>query len=1082
MKTVSNIFRNIAVATLRVAAISVILSLVATSCSDDVDFGLSPSGIEGEPTSLSLKVNVTDATKLSRAATDTYIENLWIGIYNASSGVRTFGKEFPENKDAGSHVNQTISGIECKSGNSYIVAVANYSEKYGVDIDDKTEKLLKDLLNEADTWDKFCNLAVSQKEIGDGSNISIAEPGDELMMSGSYSESSHGNGVLPEKVKAVYIAPGEVTLSGAIHLRRLWTKNTVNVSVDPGATDDIKMELRDIEVVNVPRLSWIQDRQMADNLKNPTENAGDAYDPEGTGVNNPNYLTSLRFTPPSEITVKDGKYTFSFWQFENKRTGQADSYEAREKEAKSVDDGKNTGIYTALCPNGTESLNNNATYLKIRASITYLKTNNIKNPDEIEKGDGDDQLPTSPTSRTAEVTYIVHLGYIGNDATDFNCYRNSDYTYNVTVSSVNKILVEAFKNDEKQPGAEGTVTDVTGKIEQLDAHFGVFNIYLTEDEVKSFTFSMRTYVSGAIKEFYYYGETDNNIPADNTEDYKYYDWIEIVPTGITQNTTANSTRFATYPGYGKTDVYYPHQLSGSGLTGQWFTVYVNEYAYEDRRTGGSNYGNESGSSNWKSYVNQPNRQAWFNVARKYSADGHSVYYKSKYAMTQSSIQTFYNMSDADCKNAMGIEHINESFGMNIRWSGNAGSNVDNGRLNLWNVVGNNRWTTYLDVTSQQSVKKIDNTIQTVDDPTFDSTAKNYSVVKLKELTNFSGTGTGLYNTSASSTHDPQITASAQYINAMHACLNRNRDENGNGTIDEEEVKWYLPTLNEYLQIVLGRNALSTPLMDYAQSKLFASSQSDVTRYHFISSDAKILWADEGLSTSNFLSGAEAYRHAPWQLRCMRKLGMNLTNSNSDIEPAYIYEIGNGDGGVVKVSHYYGSTLREPRYSTVIPVHKCSAPENKVARYGFEVAPRGNNVDNIQSTETNRSVTISDYQDYVGYINTPSHCIALNEQSGRTGWRIPNQKELAIMLAMGCMGYESSGTTFISCTQEHWANTGDPGNSEVTLGGDYRIFSIKPNLKNGGIGTVLTGTGQVRCVRDLTASEANKTYEQIRNNQ
>ena len=1089
MKTVSNIFRNIAVATLRVAAISVVLSLVATSCSDDVDFGLSSSGIEGEPTSLSLKVNVSDATKLSRAATDTQIENLWIGIYNAASGERTGGKEyqFSNDNDAGTHVNQTISGIECKSGNSYIVAVANYSEKYGVDIDDKTEKSLKQLLEEADTWDKFCNLAVSQKEISDGV-ISVAEPGDELMMSGSYSESNHDNKELPEKVKAVYIAPGEVTLSGAIHLRRLWTKNTVNVSVDPGATGDIKMELRDIEVVNVPRLSWIQDRQMADNLENPTVNAGDAFDPDGKGTNNPNYLKSLRFTPPSEIAVKDGKYTFSFWQFENKRTGQADSYETREKEKKS-DSGENTGIYTALCPNGTESLENNATYLKIRASITYLKTNNIKNPDEIEKGDGDDQLPISPTSRTAEVTYIVHLGYIGNDATDFNCYRNSDYTYNVTVSSVNKILVEAFKNDEKQPGAEGTVTDVTGKIEQLDAHFGVFNIYLTTDEVKSFTFSMRTYVSGGIKEFYYYGENDNNIPEDNTEEYKYYDWIEIVPTGNKQNTTANSTKFATYPGYGKTGVYYPHQLSSSGLDGQWFTVYVNEYTYEDRRTGESNYGNESRSSNWKSYVNQPNRQAWFNVSRKYSADGHSVYYKSKYAMTQSSIQTFYNMTDADCKNAMGIEHINESFGMNIRWSGSLGSSKDNGRLNLWSAAGNNDWDDYLDVNDQQQVKRIDNTIQTVDDPNFDSSAKDYSVVKQKGMS-FTGTGSGYFGQSASATYDPQITSSAQYINAIYACLNRNRDENGNGIIDEEEVKWYLPALNEYLQIVLGRSTLSTPLMDYAQSKLYTSSSRDITRYHFISSDGMILWADEGLSSSNFtnLSGSAWWTHAPWQLRCMRKLGVDLTKSDSEIEPAFTYEIGDNDGGVVKVDHYYGTALREPRYTAVVPMHKCSAPENKVARYGFEIAPRGNVMTGSDSemSASERVSSDANYATYVNSVNTASYCSELNKNSGRTGWRIPNQKELAIMLAMGCLGYadDTKTTIFMSCTQEHWTHTGNSlGNSTDPLGPNYRLSTIKPySSLPTGIGTAQAAVDHVRCVRDLTAAEANKTYEQIRNNQ
>lgn len=1088
MKTVSNILRNIAVATLRVAAISVVLSLVATSCSDDVDFGLSSSGIEGEPTSLSLKVNVSDATKLSRAAADTKIENLWIGIYNAASGERTFGKEYPENKeDAGTHVNQTISGIECKSGNSYIVAVANYSEKDGVDIEDKTEKSLKQLLEEADTWDKFCNLAVSQKEISDGV-ISVAEPGDELMMSGSYSQSNHEDKELPGKVSAVYIAPGKVSLPGAIHLRRLWAKNTVNVSVDQSSTGDIKMELHDIEVVNVPRLSWIQDRQMADNLKNTTVNAGDAYDPNGGGLNNPNYLTSLRFTPPSEISVKDGKYSFSFWQFENKRTGKADSYETREKEKK-TDSGENTGIYTALCPNGIEALDNNATYLKIRASITYLKTNNIKNPDEIEKGDGDDQLPTSPTSRTAEVTYIVHLGYIGNDATDFNCYRNSDYTYNVTVSSVNKILVEAFKNDEKQPGAEGTVTDVTGKIEQLDAHFGVFNIYLTDDEVNSFTFSMRTYVSGAIKEFYYYGETDNNIPEDDSDEYKYYDWIEIVPTGNTNAASANSTKFATYPGYGKTGVYYPHQLSGSGLPGQWFTVYVNEYTYEDRRTGETNYGNESRESIWKSYVNQPNRQAWFNVARKYSADGHSVYYKSKYAMTQSSIQTFYNMSDADCRNAMGIEHINESFGMNIRWLGNDDTSKDdkskdNGRLNLWSAVGNNTWTTYLDVTSQQQVKAIDNTAQTADEP-FDRSAKNYSVVKQNEIKRSELTGvTGYYNGVAKEYYDPQQSSDAQYIDAAYACLNRNRDENGNGIIDEEEVKWYLPAWGEYLQIVLGRNTLGSPLMDYAKQKLYKGSEDgENTRFHFIASDRFIIWAEEGLSLSTFESTSGIYGYAPWQLRCMRKLGTNLRESDSDIEPAYACEIGSGDGGVVKVDHYYGTALREPRYTAVVPMHKSSAQENKVARYGFEIAPRGNvMVGSDTEMSVSESVSSADnYATYVNSVNTASYCSELNKNSGRTGWRIPNQKELVIMLRGGFLKDEN--VIYMSCTQEHWAYKDvNVGNSIDPLGSTYRVLTVNPKSGYGAIGTAKASVSRVRCVRDLTAAEANKTYEQIRNNQ
>ena len=34
--------------------------------------------------------------------------------------------------------------------------------------------------------------------------------------------------------------------------------------------------------------------------------------------------------------------------------------------------------------------------------------------------------------------------------------------------------------------------------------------------------------------------------------------------------------------------------------------------------------------------------------------------------------------------------------------------------------------------------------------------------------------------------------------SARACYDRNRDENGNGIIDEEEFKWYLPASNQLL--------------------------------------------------------------------------------------------------------------------------------------------------------------------------------------------------------------------------------------------------------------------------------------------
>lgn len=1129
MKTFIDIFKATVLAALFATTI--------VACTDDIDYPKG-QGPEGEAATVTLKINVAEAVKLSRATSDTYVKNLWVGIFNASSSSCTYSGFHTTETDVTNHDDfKELKDINCKSGNSYIVAVANYDGYTATDMRDKTSGSLEDKLKNVKNWDDYCALAIEQNMAAGGVDISVAEPSNELIMSGSYYETSHSASVVPDQMEPVYIKPNTSTLSGAIHLRRLWAKNTLNIS----ATGDIiDMELLDIEVFNVPKYSWIQDRSIAADVieEIADDNAGDLMDSKA--IDNTSYLSSMRFTPPAEISVSNGVYSFSYWQFENKRTGTSTSYEARDKEYKDGTN-KNTGVYTSLCPTAEGNVNNNATYVKIRANITYKDPGNLVNPDGVEVGSGDNQLPPSAASRTAEVTYVVHLGYIDENTTDFNCHRNTNYIYNVTARSVGNILLEAFiEGREVQPGAEGTVTDVTDKIETLDAHSGVFNIFLTTEQVAGFTFSMRTYVSNQAKTFYYNSETDNNIPSSNDEDFKYYNWIEFVPTGYDVNrtdankTAANERRFASFPnittGRANAKVYYPHELPKSGLDGQWFTVYVNEYTYErpygyEGTIYGTNvYGNESGT-NWKSYVNQPNRQAWFNVAQEVSADGESVYFKSKYALTQRSLQTYYNMDEESCETALGVEHINENFGQNIRWSGNRGSSGDNGRSNMWEAISSNRtWSQYLNMDAQQSVNVINNTLQTANTD-LDLSARTYPVVQQILLTGYSGSGSGHYNSGASAQYDPQNGSNAQFINAAYACLSRNKDENGNGTIDPEEVKWYLPAAGKYLRLILGRNSLSPPLMDYAQSKLYDKCGDDAnTRYHFISSDAKIIWLDEGLSSSDFLNNGN-WSHAPWQLRCIRNLGTDLRTGTTDgVTPAYDdtdYD-GTTFGGVVKVKHYYGTALREPTTSA-LPMHKTSDSENKLGRYGFEIAPRGNfanatkdreapaqfiNASNHTITQAYGPSNMATYKEYSDSIAIASPCQDLNNNSGRKGWRVPNQKEIAIMMRMGVLGTraddyswvqqwyqwrlqasadgESTQDGFMTCTQEHWTNfndnSGTLGSSTEELSWDYRMVTAEP------VNKIATATNwkqkyirAVRCVRDLTAAEANKSYDDIVNN-
>lgn len=1077
----------------------------------------------GLPATLRLSFQVADVKVNTRAA-DSGVNNIWIGIYNAETGECTYNKLYDNQNSQGEHIYTTLDDIATKSGRSHVVAVANVTDVEACKSSDPAVRPLADLLLEADTFSKYKEI-VAVRNMNAFKTAVIVDPADEtnILMSGQYN-TVHLEGFDADADATLDIVPGDNAPDGAIHLRRIWAKNTFNIKA---SGDVVKLEVKDLQIFNVPRYSWVSARLQDNGI---FANAGDVIDPASNGISSEAYYPSLRFTAPSEVMHNpDDSYTFSWWQYENKRTGKASTYADRDKFIK-----HNTGtedtpvlvnanqyVFSSLAETEKGSLDNCATYVKINATVTYKDPwNNLDNPD-ISYDEGQIPLPDNAASRTANATYYVHLGYMDDDPADFNCHRNSDNTYNVTVRSVNQILVEAFSNLENQPGAEGSVTDVTDKVETLDAHYGCFNIYLTYSEMQSFSFTMRTYVNGALKMFYMDQQGQGNYPASNSDDFNYYNWIQLVPTGISDSDTKNEHTFAKYPGKDNTEkdkIYLPHQiLTDIGKStdrtivnkyrrGMWFTVFVDEYAYGDDT-------NEKGTA-WKTYVNQPDRQAWFNVAQYVSNDGNSIYYNAKYALRQHSIQTFYNVGDPDCKTALGLEHVNESFGQNMRFTCSAGADREDGRYNTWTAIkakdAGRSWDTFLERTTQQYCQKISNTVQTTP-AGINTAARYYPVIGQVHISESALSGSdGMYN-GKSGSRDPQTGrgTTTQYLEAMYSCLNRNRDENGNGVIDQDELKWYLPATGEYLRIVLGRPSLSTPLVNFSQPNLPAGCGDDHnTLYHCISSDGKIVWLDEGMSSSNFLS-AGAWSHAPWDIRCARELGTDLNSEpvlgHDPVETAYTGETSSSThGGVVHVRRYYGTALREPRLSP-FPIHKISSQYNKLSRYGFEIAPRGNdfnassfsNEASAQYVNTDKkevtnfeSFTYSQFQERLSEIY---YCKRLNESSGRKGWRLPNQKEMVIMFRLGVLSnvsdyYYYSGTNLVSSTTgtvcfatttlEHWTNSGsNPGNSAEALSFNYRVCTVDIS---GGIACATTNNRihGVRCVRDLIESENNKSYSEL----
>lgn len=1131
-------------------------AFVFTGCSDELE---TPGYVvEGEPASVRLKVNLEEMAVKSRSDMSADLENrvecLWVAIYNVNSGKRTFSKfyapdgDFPEIEDKYG----VIDDIKTESGESYIVAVANYENKIAVDLvnNKDTEQDLETLLLGADTWDKYRSIAIKQKF--DGENIHVETPAEAIVMQGSYKDVVHTDQSDyhtedEDGAEIVGIQPGDNNLTGKIHLRRIWTQNKFTIKPSGNL---VSMELVNVEVINVPVLSWLYGRkQDASAGTLGYANAGDAYSPDmPNDLKHDMYRQSLTYTPTSMTVTTDDKgrpnYTFDYWQYENKRNGAyASSYEDREREHKNAD-GTNSGIYTSLCGNsGKATLDNNATFIRFTAKIRYLVDENgvIQNPAEIDEKIG------TVRHRNAEVTYVVHLGYIGKDPKDFNCYRNSKYIYNITVESVNKVLLEAFKLGENQPGVEGAVTDVTEGFYDLDAHFNVFNIYLEKSELEKFTFTMTTYEDNVPHTITNITDADlgliANVPdKDDKANWKYYNWIQLVPNGKTDE----KTKIAKFPNLtkGETPLYLNDlQAKAKELKdgeGYCFTVYLKEYTYE-ADYGDVGYGDER-TTEWTHYVNQPSRTANFNVAYSVSDDRESQHFKAKYALSQHSIQTYYDIAKAASGHgtALGVEHTNEVFGMNMRWTNgdiSGGFDSDNGRYNVWialggtvdkTTAGDGSWTKayVLDLDNLLQVNKSSNTSQTAYASHLDFSGGTRFVPAMKLIGNneLNDDNSGFYNSQASS-YDPQIHESdAQYIQAIFSCMNRNKDENGNGTIDAPELKWYVPTSGKYLRVILGRNNLVTPLMAYEQSVLPQGCADDYnTLYHFITSDRKIVWADEGMSSSMF-DVRKSWSHAPWQVRCVRNLGTNLTtvSKGEKVTPAYddTDVDGTTHGGVVKPIRYYGAALRNPT-TLPLPLHKTSSPYNRLARYGFEIAPAGNGNTNDYDREAGmyyiayndagtevRSVTTipASYADIKNALETASPCEKLNKSTGRSGWRLPNQKEIVIMLrakvirSNGFYVYKQSGNTLLpsegywdvygpgmmTCTQEHWPgidNSGNTINSPVNgtdaLSARNRWTTIETTSSLASA-KKHSDIRAIRCVRDLTAAEANMSYSQIKN--
>lgn len=668
------------------------------------------------------------------------------------------------------------------------------------------------------------------------------------------------------------------------------------------------------------------------------------------------------FSLTPDGTYKGGSFIFYMFENRKKALGEPKGYEDRERQKKDVN-GMN-GDYLYADPL--------AGYVVLTGSYyEYDKNHDLK--------------------KSADVKYTIHLGYVGNKPSDFNSERNISYTYHVTVKGVDNIELEVETSgtdhfEERQPGAEGQVVKADQNL-LFDSHYETDKVVFNIDKIGNLSVLVKTpYDRNGTYEITDYTKADAF--EDKLTDFR---WVQFAKNQI-QGDGRYFSHFVSY-----TDAYrmnnlvtvkellqtlrkYTKENGGRAGDGFWdadgnviYTVFIDEFYYENKPKKLDT--DPDVKASWKEFVNWENRQMYILCDTKFSADKQSSLTKSSILIDQRSIKSIYNLDAADLKTAWGIESVSEEKDR-VKYSGGQRNETKtNGRYNTYLL-----WKSYVDIDFREN-------------------AWNMFI-------------------------DFSVNENKEHTAAEYACLLRNRDLDGDGVIDADEVRWYLPATNQYVGLWIGRDALP------ADVRLFQANVKEVAysgKYHFVSSNGVRFWSEEGVSTESNNAFEQKYN-----IRCARNLGgfyKGIPYINDEPED-YVKADLDGDNRTTKVYLDYlnPAALRDTKKSAIIFHSEHSGGELNRPYKAFEVYP---NVSDVKI-------------DYANKILQNEKCPA--------GYRVPNQRELALIAAYSTSSF---GHRLGSCTY-----------SELTYKGF--IYSLTPNRTPNFLSLDNNNktTTKARCIKDV----------------
>lgn len=679
--------------------------------------------------------------------------------------------------------------------------------------------------------------------------------------------------------------------SKTLILKRIYAKVTFNVRVAPQSYGADTTKVKSFtpykwQLIRVPACSYLLVKPITENYTTSINGETKAIDAADTDdeffdTETSNFEKETLTTTPNDYYINTETpvsiHSFTFYMMENRKKPASgiSSYADREKQVSGTDPGRAFKYANAY-----------STYVIITGKVEMEDTYAME----------------------ATVQYKIHLGNFSSSNTNFDTERNHNYVYNINIYGVNNIVVEVEEGTENEPGATGTVLVANEKIYTSDCHYSTQVISFhaaklpnsNDPNSKDITWYVETPFN---REGIQYYENPSD-PTDNNLGSIDYKWIEFRRNKLNNSNlyTDNRVRYYPHPSKGifdwsslpsteprtmyvnevvnylKEQKYnYDHGLAndfdntpaGQGGPKISLTAFVDEFYYTERPIGAGGWD----PNLWKDYVvNQPMRKMHIMASSTTSADGESNVIGSSFTIQQRSIQSIYAIHEtADLESAWGMEFIDDfedetgtgaTYWSTRNYENCGNTSPTNGRLNtmkLWGVLNPDgttpsgpqlEWETFLNLYTKNESAQLWTGNKTIDG----------------------------------------VSGKTNYRFLRYSCMSRNRDNDGDGYIDPEEIRWYMASDIQLIGVFLGSYGIEGAARLYQRSAINqTSSDKNVWRQHVVASNiyqplintnsndwARVIWAEEGINGTS-IHYTQGDQTKTFSTRCVRNMGYYINN-------------------------------------------------------------------------------------------------------------------------------------------------------------------------------------------------------------